>query len=53
MQDWTTRRLRYLIHLNDGGSGMRMRDEPLQAGCEWTTARIVTASWASSSSRCW
>jgi hypothetical protein len=26
--------VRYLVHFSDGGSGMRMRDEPLQMGCE-------------------
>jgi hypothetical protein len=34
MQDWTAGQLRYLIHLDDGGSGMRVRYEPLEAGCE-------------------
>jgi hypothetical protein len=34
MQDWTAGQLRHLIHFDDGGSGMRMRKEPLEAGCE-------------------
>jgi hypothetical protein len=28
MQDWTEGQLRYLVHFDDGGSGMRMREEP-------------------------
>ena len=28
MQDWRDGELRYLIHFDDGGSGMRTRDEP-------------------------
>jgi len=34
MQDWLDRQLRYLVHFDEGGSGMRRRDEPLQLGCE-------------------
>jgi len=29
MQDWRDEQIRYLIHFDDGGSGMRHRDEPL------------------------
>jgi len=29
MQDWTAGQLRYLVHFDDGGSGMRIRSEPL------------------------
>jgi hypothetical protein len=36
MQDWTMGRLRYLVHFDDGGSGMRLRGEPLDVGCELT-----------------
>jgi hypothetical protein len=32
MQDWTAGQLRYLVHLSDGGSGMRLRREPLAVG---------------------
>jgi hypothetical protein len=32
MQDWTTGQLRYLVHFDDGGSGMRSRNEPLKPG---------------------
>jgi hypothetical protein len=32
MQDWAAGQLRYLIHFNDGGSGMRLRPEPLTVG---------------------
>jgi len=34
MQDWTDGQLRYLVHFDDGGSGMRMRSEPLDVGSE-------------------
>jgi hypothetical protein len=32
MQDWQDGRIRYLVHFDDGGSGMRLRDEPLAVG---------------------
>ena len=34
MYDPGNGQLRYLIHFDDGGSGMRMRDEPVQPGVE-------------------
>jgi hypothetical protein len=34
MHDPRDGQVRYLIHFDDGGSGMRWRDEPLQAGVE-------------------
>jgi hypothetical protein len=34
MQDWRDGQLRYLVHFNDGGSGMRYREEPLKVGAE-------------------
>jgi hypothetical protein len=34
MRDWRDRQLRYLAHFDDGGSGMRMRDDPLEVGRE-------------------
>jgi hypothetical protein len=34
MQDWTARQLRNLVHFDDGGSGMRLRPEPLDVGSE-------------------
>jgi hypothetical protein len=36
MQDWRDGQIRYLVHFDDGGSGMRMMDEPLEVGCELT-----------------
>ena len=32
MQDWQDSKIRYLVHFDDGGSGMRLRDEPLDVG---------------------
>jgi hypothetical protein len=32
MQDWTAGQLRYLVHFADGGSGMRLRSQPLTVG---------------------
>jgi len=32
MHDWTAGQLRYLVHFDDGGSGMRQRPEPLTVG---------------------
>jgi hypothetical protein len=47
MRDWQDGRLRYLVHFDDGGSGMRHSDEPLRAGDElrdgvrrYTVARV-------------
>jgi len=34
MQDWTAGQLRYLVHFDEGGSGMRRRAEPLTPGVE-------------------
>lgn len=34
MQDWAAGQLRYLVHFADGGSGMRLCSEPLDAGSE-------------------
>jgi hypothetical protein len=34
MQDWRDGQLRYLVHFEDGGSGMRYRREPLTVGGE-------------------
>ena len=34
MYDPTDDRPRYLVHYSDGGSGMRLRAEPLDVGCE-------------------
>jgi hypothetical protein len=31
-RDWQSEQLRYLVHFDDGGSGMRYRDEPLGVG---------------------
>ena len=32
MQDWTAGQLRYLVHFDDGGSGMRLQPVPLEVG---------------------
>ena len=32
--DWRDSQIRYLVHFDDGGSGMRHRDEPLAVGVE-------------------
>ena len=34
MRDWKIERLRYLVHFDDGGAGMRYRDERLDVGAE-------------------
>jgi hypothetical protein len=34
MHDPRDGQLRYLVHFDDGGSGMRHRDEPLEVGAE-------------------
>ena len=39
MQDWTAGQLRYLVHFDDGGSGMRLRTKPLDVGCELAEGR--------------
>ena len=44
MQDWRDGQLRYLVHFDDGGSGMRMRDRPLQVGCVWDDGGVRSAS---------
>jgi hypothetical protein len=36
MQDWRDGQVRYLVHFSDGGSGMRLRDEPLAERDELT-----------------
>jgi hypothetical protein len=35
MQNWRDGQLRYLVHFSDGGSGMRLNDEPLEAGVRY------------------
>jgi hypothetical protein len=32
--DWRDTKIRYLVHFDDGGSGMRYRSEPLAIGDE-------------------
>jgi hypothetical protein len=32
--DWRDSQIRYLVHFDDGGSGMRYRTEPLTVGVE-------------------
>ena len=34
--DWRDSQIRYLVHFDDGGSGMRYRDELLAVGVELT-----------------
>jgi hypothetical protein len=34
MQDWRDGQVRYLVHFDDGGSGMRFRDEALEVGAK-------------------
>jgi hypothetical protein len=34
MQDRRDGQVRYLVHFDDGGSGMRHREEPLEVGTE-------------------
>jgi hypothetical protein len=34
MQDWRDGHVRYLVHFDDGGSGMRHRADPLERGDE-------------------
>ena len=51
MYDPGNGQLRYLIHLDEGGSGMRNRDEPLEPGVELVAAAAVTASCVSSRRR--
>jgi hypothetical protein len=34
--DWCDSEIRYLVHFDDGGSGMRYRSEPLRVGAELT-----------------
>lgn len=34
MQDWRDGQVRYIVHFDDGGSGMRHREEPLEVGAE-------------------
>ena len=44
MRDWQAGRLRYLVHFDDGGSGMHFYDAPLDAGdeqSEGTTRYVV------------
>lgn len=38
MQDWLDSQIRYLVHFDDGGSGMRYREEPLAVDAELTDA---------------
>jgi len=47
MQDWTAGQHRYLVHFSDGGSGMRLRPEPLvvgatldDGGCSYRVSRV-------------
>ena len=37
--DWRDSQIRYLVHFDDGGSGMRYRAEPLAIGDELTHGR--------------
>jgi hypothetical protein len=39
MQDWTAGQLRYVVHFDDGGSGMRLRLETLNLGTEGDPGR--------------
>jgi hypothetical protein len=34
--DWRDSQIRYLVHFDDGGSGMRYSNEPLDVGVELT-----------------
>ena len=34
--DWRDSQIRYFVHFDDGGSGMRYRSEPLTVGAELT-----------------
>jgi hypothetical protein len=36
MQDWRDGQLPYLVHFDDGGSGMRYRSESLTVGAQLT-----------------
>jgi hypothetical protein len=51
MYDWRAGQVRYLIHFDDGGSGMRYRAEPLTVGVELTEGELATGSSASSRRR--
>jgi hypothetical protein len=33
--DWRDTQIRYLVHFDDGGSGMRYLDAPLEPGAEF------------------
>jgi hypothetical protein len=44
MQDLQDEQIRYLIHFSDGGSGMRHRDEPLEAGVVTNAPLTATIS---------
>jgi hypothetical protein len=37
--DWRDSQIRYLVHFDDGGSGMRYSNEPLDVGVELTEGR--------------
>ena len=39
--DWRDSQIRYLVHFDDGGSGMRYRSEPLTVGAELTDGGTV------------
>jgi hypothetical protein len=39
--DWRDTKLRYVVHLDDGGSGMRYQSEPLTIGAELTDGGTV------------
>jgi hypothetical protein len=37
--DWRESQIRYLVTFSDGGSGRRVRDEPLEVGAELDDGR--------------
>ena len=60
MGDWKVERLRYLVHFDDGGSGMRYRDAQLQEGDElregghvYTVARVEQAASPTALGKAW
>jgi hypothetical protein len=42
--DWRDTKIRYLVHFDDGGSGMRYRSERLTIGDELTDGARVRGS---------
>jgi hypothetical protein len=41
MQDWRDSQIRYLVHFDDGGSGMRHRKERIDVGDQLADGGIV------------